>query len=124
MKGAVAAILVAAAETAGLRGDVIVTAVADEELASVGTVAALEHVRADAAIVVEPTELQLAVAHRGFVGFEIETEGVAAHGSRPDLGVDAIARMGPVLVALQSLDERLQAGRATRWSGRAPCTPR
>ena len=111
MKGAVAAILVAAARAAGLRGDVIVTAVADEELASVGTVAALERVRADAAIVVEPTELQLAVAHRGFVGFEIETEGVAAHGSRPDLGVDAIARMGPVLVALQSLDERLQAGR-------------
>ena len=66
--------------------------------------------RADAAIVVEPTELQLAVAHRGFVGFEIETDGVAAHGSRPDLGVDAIAKMGHVLVALEGLDGRLQAG--------------
>jgi len=110
MKGALAAVLVAAADARGLRGDVIVTAVADEELASVGTETVLEHVRADAAIVAEPTELQVAVAHRGFVGFEIETAGVAAHGSRPDLGEDAIVKMGPVLVALERLDRRLQAG--------------
>jgi acetylornithine deacetylase len=111
MKGAVAAILLAAAQVTGLQGDVIVTAVADEELASVGTAAVLERVTAEAAIVVEPTELEVAVAHRGFVAFEIETKGVAAHGSRPDLGVDAIANMGHVLVALQELDRRLQAGR-------------
>ena len=110
MKGAVAAILLAAAEATGLRGDVIVTAVADEELASTGTEAVLERVSADAAIVVEPTELRLAVAHGGFVGFELETAGVAAHGSRPDLGVDAIVKMGPLLVALEQLDQRLQAG--------------
>jgi acetylornithine deacetylase/succinyl-diaminopimelate desuccinylase-like protein len=110
MKGALAAILDAAAKVENLRGDVIVTAVADEELASIGTVAVLERVRADAAIVVEPTELKLAVAHKGFVGFEIETHGVAAHGSRPHLGVDAIARMGPVLVALEELDKRLHVG--------------
>jgi acetylornithine deacetylase len=110
MKGAVAAMLLAAAEAPPLRGDVIVTAVSDEELASVGTETVLEHVAADAAIVVEPTELRVAVAHRGFVGFEIETVGVAAHGSRPDLGVDAIAKMGPVLTALAGLDARLQAG--------------
>ncbi len=110
MKGAVAAILLAAAGATGLRGDVIVTAVADEELASIGTEAVLGRMRADAAIVVEPTELRLAVAHRGFVGFELETAGVAAHGSRPDLGVDAIVKIGPVLVALEQLDQRLQAG--------------
>jgi acetylornithine deacetylase len=68
-------------------------------------------VHAEAAIVCEPTELRVAVAHRGFAGFEIETHGVAAHGSRPDLGVDAIARMGHVLVALEELDSQLQAGR-------------
>jgi acetylornithine deacetylase len=117
MKGALAAVLVAAAEADGLRGDVIVTAVADEELASVGTEAVLERVRADAAIVAEPTELQVAVAHRGFVGFEIETAGVAAHGSRPDLGEDAIVKMGPVLVALEQLDARLQAGRRHPLAG-------
>ncbi len=112
MKGALAAILHAAAKVEGLRGDVIVTAVADEELASIGTAAVLERVRADAAIVVEPTELKLAIAHKGFVGFELETHGVAAHGSRPHLGIDAIAKMGPILVALKQLDERLQAGTA------------
>jgi acetylornithine deacetylase len=110
MKGAIAALCVAAADATALRGDVIVTAVADEELASIGTEAILERVHADAAVVAEPTELQVAVAHRGFVGFEIETAGVAAHGSRPDLGVDAIVKMGPVLVALAELDEQLQHG--------------
>ncbi|HST16332.1 MAG TPA: M20/M25/M40 family metallo-hydrolase [Gaiellaceae bacterium] len=110
MKGALAAILLAATEAPALRGDVIVTLVADEELASIGTEAVVERVRADAAIVVEPTELRVAIAHRGFVGFELETVGVAAHGSRPDLGVDAIARMGPILVALAELDKQLQAG--------------
>jgi acetylornithine deacetylase len=113
MKGALAAAMLAVADAAalGLAGDVILTAVADEEVASLGTEAVLERVTADAAIVCEPTELQLAIAHRGFAGFEIETHGVAAHGSRPDLGVDAIAKMGRVLVALEELDRRLQAGR-------------
>ena len=110
MKGALAAILIAAADLSRLRGDVIVTLVADEELRSIGTEAVLERVRADAAIVAEPTDLRVAIAHRGFVGFELETDGVAAHGSRPDLGVDAIAKMGPILVALAELDQRLQAG--------------
>jgi len=112
MKGGVAAILDAAARARErqLRGDIVVTAVADEEVASLGTLAVLERVRADAAIVVEPTELRLAVAHKGFAGFEIETEGVAAHGSRPELGVDAIAKMGPILVALKELDEQLRDG--------------
>ena len=110
MKGALAAILVAATTTGVLRGDVVLTLVADEELGSIGTEAVLERVSADAAVVVEPTELQLAVAHRGFVAFEIETAGVAAHGSRSDLGVDAIAKMGPVLVALDELQTRLQEG--------------
>jgi acetylornithine deacetylase len=113
MKGALAAAMLAAADAAalGLSGDVILTAVADEEVASLGTEAVLGRVVADAAIVCEPTELQVAIAHRGFAGFEIETHGVAAHGSRPDLGVDAIAKMGHVLVALEELDRRLQAGR-------------
>jgi acetylornithine deacetylase/succinyl-diaminopimelate desuccinylase-like protein len=119
MKGAVAAILAAAADAPRLRGDLIVTAVADEELASVGTEAVLARVHADAAIVVEPTELRVAVAHRGFVGFEIETAGVAAHGSRPDLGIDAIAKMGPVLVALEELGERLLAGPRHALAGAA-----
>jgi acetylornithine deacetylase len=112
MKGAIAAVMEATARARELElaGDVVLTAVADEELGSLGTTAVLESAHADAAIVVEPTELRLAVAHKGFVGFEIETHGVAAHGSRPHLGVDAIAKMGPVLVALEALDTRLRSG--------------
>jgi acetylornithine deacetylase len=110
MKGSLAAIMLAGREAArlGLRGDVLVTAVADEEAGSIGTEAVLERFRADAAIVAEPTWLRLAVAHRGFVGFEITVAGRAAHGSRPERGIDAIVRMGRVLVALEQLDHRLQ----------------
>jgi len=112
MKGSLAAVMLAAREAARLelRGDVLVAAVADEEAGSVGTEALLERYRADAAIVAEPTWLRLAVAHRGFVGFEIVVAGRAAHGSRPDRGLDAIVRMGRVLVGLEELDRRLQAG--------------
>lgn len=112
MKGSLAAIMLAARELAGagLAGDVVVAAVADEELGSAGTEALVRRFSADGAIVPEPTDLALAVAHRGFVGFEVETEGVAAHGSRPDVGVDAIAKIGPAIVALERLGRELQAG--------------
>jgi acetylornithine deacetylase len=111
MKGSLAACMLATAEARrrGLRGDVILTAVADEEFASVGTEAVVASVGADAAIVTEPTELQLAVAHRGFVHLEVEVHGRAAHGSRPHLGIDAIAKMGRVLVEIEELDRRLRA---------------
>jgi acetylornithine deacetylase len=111
MKGSLAACMLAAAaaKSRALRGDVILTAVADEEFASVGTEAVATSLRADAAIVTEPTEMQLVVAHRGFVAVEVEVQGRAAHGSRPHLGVDAIAKMGRVLVGIEELDRRLRA---------------
>jgi acetylornithine deacetylase len=114
MKGALAACLVACERAArlGLRGDVVVTAVADEEVASVGTEAVAASVDAAAAIVAEPTEEQLGVAHRGFATFHIRVAGRAAHGSRPELGIDAIANTGPVLARLTELDRRLAAGPA------------
>jgi acetylornithine deacetylase len=110
MKASLAAIMLVGAEAAkaGLRGDVIVTAVCDEEVGSIGSASVAERLRADAAIVAEPTEERLAVAHRGFAWLELETRGRAAHGSRPDLGEDAIARMGEVLVRLQGLGATLQ----------------
>jgi len=112
MKGAVAAALDACSRVVGLglRGDVVVTAVADEEVASVGTEAVAAAVAADAAVVVEPTEEHLGVAHRGFVGFHVRFAGRAAHGSRPDLGVDAIVHAGPMLTRLGELDRRLADG--------------
>ena len=80
----------------------------DEEVASVGTESALRRLHADAAIVAEPTRMRACVAHKGFVAFEVETRGRAAHGSRPDLGIDAIAKMGHVLVRLEALDRSLR----------------
>ena len=111
MKASLAASMLAGAEAAkrSLRGDVIVTAVCDEEAASIGTTRIAERYSADAAFVTEPTEGRLALAHKGFVAWEIEVAGRAAHGSRPDLGIDAIARMGHVLVRVQELDRRLRA---------------
>ena len=114
MKGGLAACLLAAAEAARqpLRGDVIVAAVMDEEYAGLGTLAVAERYRADGAIVAEPTELGFVVAHRGFVWLEVETRGVAAHGSRPHLGVDAIVKMGGVLTGLDRLAQALAHGPA------------
>lgn len=111
MKGSLAACMLATAEAGrrSLRGDVLLTAVADEEFASIGTEAIAAAFSADAAIVTEPTELQLAVAHKGFVHIEVAVTGRAAHGSRPDLGIDAIAKMGRVLVGIEELDRSLRA---------------
>lgn len=113
MKGGLAACMLAIvrAKKANLRGDVIFTGVIDEEYASLGTLDLAKRCHADAAIVAEFTELQLILAHRGFVWLEVETIGKAAHGSRPDLGVDAIVKMGKVLVELEGLDQRLRANR-------------
>jgi acetylornithine deacetylase len=119
MKGSLAASMLATAEAArrGLSGDVILTAVSDEEVASLGTEAVASSLGADAAIVTEPTDMRVAVAHRGFVHLEIETIGRAAHGSRPDLGIDAIAKMGRVLVGIEELDRRLRASPTHRYVG-------
>jgi len=112
MKASLAAIALAAVECAGLglRGDVIVAAVADEEAGSIGTEGLLRRWSADAAIVAEPTDERLCIAHRGWLAFDIETHGRAAHGSQPDLGVDAIAMMGRILVQIETLDRSLQTG--------------
>ena len=104
MKAGLAAALIACRDAAA---DVVVAAVADEEFASLGIQEALGHVRADAAIVTEPTHREVIVAHKGFVWAEITLHGRAAHGSMPDAGADAIAAAGPVLVRLADLDASL-----------------
>jgi acetylornithine deacetylase len=120
MKSSLAAIMFTAREAKELRlkGDLIITAVADEEVASLGTSSVLDQFRADTAIVTEPTELRLCLAHKGFVWLEVKTEGVAAHGSRAEVGVDAIARMGRLLTGIANLDRRLRAGPGHRLLGR------
>lgn len=92
----------------GLAGDLVMVGAADEEHASIGTEAFLKEVHADGCIVLEPSDLAVWVAHGGFVWAEVETEGVAAHGSVPEQGVDAIAKMGRVLTELDKLGQRLR----------------
>jgi acetylornithine deacetylase len=106
MKGGVAAMCAAAARVKGsLKGDLIVTCVADEEWRSIGTAALVSSgVRADAAIVTEPTGLAIMPAHKGFAWIQITLQGRAAHGSRWDLGVDAIRHAGLVLAELERID--------------------
>jgi len=110
MKGGLASILVAASRAAAtpLAGDVIVALVADEEFGSLGTAEMLGRYTADAAIVAEPSELELTLAHRGFAWFEVVLTGRAAHGSLPEQGVDAIAGAGALLAGVDALRRRLE----------------
>lgn len=110
MKASLAACMlaVASAPNKELKGDVVLTAVADEEHRSIGTEAALAAVPADAAIVTEPTDLDLHVAHRGYSIFEVELEGKASHTSQPEAGVNALTHLGRLLSAVESHDRSLR----------------
>lgn len=87
----------------------LLAAVVDEECNSHGTSALLERVTADCAVVLEPTNLQLVVAHKGYAWFEISTHGRAAHGSMPAEGRDAIRMMARVLEKLDAIESSLRA---------------
>ncbi|MCI0486764.1 MAG: ArgE/DapE family deacylase [Blastocatellia bacterium] len=113
MKGGVAAMVDAACALAKSgwpkRGRLIVAAVIDEEYESAGAEAIAARWKADAAVVTEPTDMTVAIGHKGFSWVEVTTRGRAAHGSRPREGRDAILRMGRVLSRLESLDRDLQS---------------
>ena len=114
MKCGVAAAMVALANSKhlGLRGDVIFAGVADEEDLSIGTEDVLRAGwRADGAIVNEPTNLCVVNAHKGFVWLEVNIHGVASHGSRADLGVDAICKAGHFLAELDRHAQHLRTSR-------------
>lgn len=111
MKGGLAAMLTAVKalveHSIRLKGDLIFAAVADEEYGSIGTEALVESYQTDAAIVTEPTDLDICLAHRGFAIFDIVTKGRAAHGSRYQEGVDANLHMGRILAALEKYSREL-----------------
>ncbi len=123
MAGGLAAAMIAAAPaSAGLAGDIVLAFAADEEFGSVGMEELLAAIdadaaasgearrpRPDAAVVLEPTDLEVTLAHRGFAWFRVEYEGRAAHGSQPELGVDAIDRAVDGMIAMRGLRGRLNA---------------
>jgi acetylornithine deacetylase len=119
MKAGLAAMMVAAARVAARphRRDIVLALVADEEDVSAGTEQVLAHMREQGlrvatALVAEPTNEDVVVAHRGFAWARVRVDGVAAHGSRPDLGVDPIVKAGRLLTEIGRLQERLAAGEA------------
>ena len=113
--GLAAAMVAAAAAPAGLAGDLVLAFAADEEFGSVGMQELLATIDAEAgasvdpcprpaaAVVLEPTDLGVTLAHRGFAWYRVEYEGLAAHGSQPELGLDAIDLAVDGLVALRAL---------------------
>lgn len=111
MKGSLAAMLGAIKALVdgeiALQGDLIFTAVADEENQSLGTIELVKKIGADGAIVTEPTDLKVVSAHRGWIWYEVEVEGRAAHGSRFQEGRDAILLMGRFLVELEKYSQEL-----------------
>ncbi|MFB6241130.1 MAG: ArgE/DapE family deacylase [Gemmatimonadota bacterium] len=113
MKGALAACMGAAKALADagapFPGELLVTAVADEEHSSVGTADVLTDYSADAAVVTEPTGLDICTAHKGFAWLEVETAGRAAHGSQFQVGRDANMRMGRVLARLEELEREVRS---------------
>src|SRR5689334_16690126 len=103
MKGSAAAVMSAAAALAreDFRGKVSIALVADEEYASIGAQDFLKRHKANGCVLTEPSEGRLILAHKGFVWAEIVAKGRAAHGSRWDLGVSAIAKMAKIVSTLE-----------------------
>jgi len=121
MKGGIAAMCAAAwrAARAGIDGECIIAAVVDEEFRSVGTRALIDAgITADAAIVTEPTRLAICPAHKGFAWADLDVRGVAAHGSRYDVGVDAITLAALVVADLEQYQQRVLTTRSHPLLGR------
>ena len=125
MKGSLAAMIASVKALVDaeirLKGDLLIAAVADEEYASIGTADVVERYcvdgTIDGAIVTEPTDLAVCVAHKGFVWLEVETVGLAAHGSRYMDGIDANMHMGRFLAELDKLAHELQGREPHPLSG-------
>lgn len=123
MKDSVAVMIVLLEEIAkadDFPGRLIATFVVDEEYASIGTQAVCREIdrwQPDAALVLEGTDLDVAIAHKGFVWATITTRGRAAHGSRYQDGIDAIAHMGRVITRIEALGQELLSREPHPWVG-------
>lgn len=123
MKGGVAACMAAAAalaaEPAPMQGELLLALVSDEEYASIGAADFVKRYKGDACILTEPTDGKLIVAHKGFVWAKITVHGKAAHGSRWEVGVSAIAKMGKIITAIDEYDRTVLRARMAPLVGPA-----
>ncbi len=112
MKGGLASMLTAvesiieSGET--LEGDLIFTAVVDEERGShKGTrILVEEGLTANHAIIAEPSKLEINIAHKGDIGLEIITHGKTGHAANPDMGINAIHKMASLMQHFFEIPER------------------
>lgn len=105
---------------ATLAGDLLAAFVADAEGISIGSERLARAGGIDAAIVIEPQPINhLVVEHQGFGWIDVITHGVAAHGSAPDAGVDAIVHMAEVITRLHRLDRTKFQSNPSLLNGRA-----
>lgn len=82
-------------------------AVVDEEFSARGIARFCQSLRADAAIVAEPTVLRAVIASKGVLRFKIAVQGMAAHSSKPHLGVNAITHMARLVLDLEDYHHSL-----------------
>ena len=102
-----------------LRGDVWLLLPIDEEGTSSGSMDFVKRYHPDAVLVFEALGMgKVTVSHQGFGWLDIIVEGRAAHGSAPDIGVDAISHMAEVITRLQKLDREVYATTAHPLNGK------
>jgi acetylornithine deacetylase ArgE len=115
IKGGLAAMLAAFARVARERPagacNLIMACSVDEEYTFLGVQRLVRDLKADAAIVAEPTQLEIVNAHKGVVRWFMNTAGRSCHSSSPEQGVNAIYRMGRLLVGIEKYAERLRQER-------------
>ncbi|MCE9534530.1 MAG: M20/M25/M40 family metallo-hydrolase, partial [Planctomycetes bacterium] len=92
--------------------NVILACTVDEEHTFLGVQALVKKVKADVAIVAEPTQLKIVNAHKGVVRWKLHAPGRACHSSAPTQGVNAIYRMGRLLLAIEEYAAKLQSSKA------------
>ncbi len=117
MKGGIAAVVTAIRQIVEsgvkLAGDIILLGAAGEETDSCGAKRFVSRVRGDlpditGVVLPEPTAFEVVTAHRGMLWLDVKTFGRAAHGSTPELGVNAIGSMRDLLGELESYKIRVE----------------
>src|SRR5262249_8568012 len=92
--------------------NIIMACAVDEEFTFLGVQRLVKDLRADGAVVAEPTQLQIVPAHKGVVRWQVRTSGRSCHSSSPEKGVNAIYRMGRLLAAVGRSAEGLRQSRS------------
>lgn len=107
MKGPIAAMIMAAVaikrQNIKLKRDVILAFVVDEEYKSIGTEKLIEEgIKAECAILGEPTNMQIAVGNRGLEWIDIEVIGKGTHGGTPEKGINSVVNAAKLIMKIEN----------------------